>query len=48
MQSKKGNLLKRGDGPIDYTFSNRYCILEGKTIFYYDKEGDDKNLSRVI
>ena len=37
---KKGQLLKRGDGPVNYSWGPRYVILEGQTLYYYSNQQD--------
>lgn len=40
MKRKNGYLLKKGDGPIDFNWNQRYLVLEGKIILYYKYAGE--------
>ena len=40
LKRKNGYLLKRGDGPIDFNWNQRYLVLEGKILLYYKYSGD--------
>ena len=44
---KSGSILKRGDGPIDYNWNERYLILDGLLLMYY-KHASDKTPRGVI
>ncbi|CAK93395.1 unnamed protein product (macronuclear) [Paramecium tetraurelia] len=40
-RKKAGMILKRGDGPIDYNWNQRYLVLDGQTLIYF-KDRNDK------
>lgn len=33
---KKGKIFKKGDGPINYDWNERYAILDGMNFIYFD------------
>lgn len=35
---KKGKIYKKGDGPINYSWNERYAILDGMNFIYFDSE----------
>lgn len=47
LKKKSGYLLKKGDGPIDFSWNQRYIILDGK-MFMYFKYQDEKTPRAVI
>jgi len=47
LKRKNGYLLKRGDGPIDFNWNQRYLVLEGKIILYY-RYSDEKTPRGMI
>lgn len=47
LQKKSGYLLKKGDGPIDFSWNQRYIVLDGKMLMYF-KYQDEKTPRAVI
>ena len=39
---KKGIMVKRGDGPFDYSWNERFFVLDGKTLMYFDAKETGK------
>lgn len=37
---KTGFLYKKGDGPIDFNWNQRYLVLDSKILFYYKYASD--------
>ncbi|KAM3139836.1 hypothetical protein pb186bvf_008078 [Paramecium bursaria] len=47
LQKRSGQIYKKGDGPIDYNWNQRYVVLDGETLIYF-KDKFDKNPRGVI
>jgi hypothetical protein len=39
---KKGKILKKGDGPINWDWGDRYAVLDGVNFSYYTPEDQEK------
>lgn len=37
---KRSKIFKRGDGPINYNWNEKFLVVDGQTLFYYEKEND--------
>lgn len=45
---KKGKIMKKGDGPINYNWSERFAILENTNFIYYAEDQDQSAPSRIV
>lgn len=45
---KKGKLIKKGDGPINYNWSERFVLLENTNFIYYAEEEENQKIPKRI